>query len=906
MNRSPISSAPLSGAPLNAEILASLLGRARMEAESERLRLSSLLAHTPVVLWSVDKYGVYTHSEGRALELLGLKPGELVGKSYYERHRDRPHLLTLLERSLAGETFTEEVTYDAFYFESYYAPLRDGRGEIEGVVGVSTDITARRQAQLAVEERELQYRSIFESSHDAIFIFDENGFLVEANPAACEMHGYLYEELIGKHGSEIIESYGDFQKFVSEVRQGRRLSFVGKGCRKDGSSVIGEVVGSPLFIRGHLHMLAIVRDVTQRTEAEEALRMSETRYMMASRATRDAVWDLDLTTNEIIWNDAIHVEFGFPRRGFAGDLQWWIDNIHPEDSERVNDALSKVVESGETYFSQEYRFRKHDGSYCYVLDRGYVMHNSAGKPLRMIGAMQDITDRRMAEVAMREREGYFRNLLDTSPAMIWLTNKEGDCVYLSRNWCDFTGRTAERDLGLGWLESLHPEDHDRVETAYFQNSERRLSFSNDYRMQHRSGEYRWVMDSGRPRFDEEGRFQGYIGVVVDIHDRIKAEEAVARTKDRFLRSATAVELGIWYGDLPSEQLDWSDTTKEHFWLERHEKPSMALFYERLHPEDRERVRSAMGYSIKHGASFDIEYRTVSPHDPQLLKWIRAIGWTDYDSHGAPIRFDGITLDVTPEKRLRDELLAAIQARDEFLSIASHELKSPLTSIKLQTQMTRRNLQTRGEAEALAPDKMRRLVEQTDKSVERLGRLVDDMLDISRIATGRLTLNPVSFNLCHSVVEVADRLSPLLAQARCKLDVEACEDIQVYLDQFRIEQVLTNLLTNAARYGAGKPVHLRVNRLGDYVHIRVKDHGRGIEKKDQERIFNRFERAIAASEISGMGLGLHVVRHILEMHGGSVRVESEIGKGSEFLVSLPISMVEVHRRPAVLEEEQRRV
>jgi signal transduction histidine kinase len=237
-----------------------------------------------------------------------------------------------------------------------------------------------------------------------------------------------------------------------------------------------------------------------------------------------------------------------------------------------------------------------------------------------------------------------------------------------------------------------------------------------------------------------------------------------------------------------------------------------------------------------------------------------------------------------ERRARTELEAAVKARDEVLSLASHELKTPLTSLMLQTQLLQRQ-QQRGEP--LPPEKVQRVLDQTARQTQRLARLVNDMLDISRLAAGKLALEAETFDLAELASDVVAKLGPQLSEAQCEVSVQAPEPVVGRWDRYRLEQVLTNFLTNAARYAAGKPVEVSVRRLEQRAELRVRDNGRGIAPEDQERIFRKFERAVGGREVGGLGLGLFIVREIVEMHGGTVRVESEVGKGAAFTVTLPL-------------------
>ena len=172
-------------------------------------------------------------------------------------------------------------------------------------------------------------------------------------------------------------------------------------------------------------------------------------------------------------------------------------------------------------------------------------------------------------------------------------------------------------------------------------------------------------------------------------------------------------------------------------------------------------------------------------------------------------------------------------------------------------------------------------------IKRVTHLIDDMLDVSRISSGKLSMNLERFDLCELVRDLIERNSELFVAADCALKVKYCPPIFGNWDRFRIEQVVTNLLTNAMRYGCAKPIEVTVKSSPKGAMVTVKDHGRGIAEENHERIFQRFERAVPGGEISGLGLGLYIVTQILEAHQGSIRLESSLGNGSSFFVELPV-------------------
>jgi PAS domain S-box-containing protein len=240
-------------------------------------------------------------------------------------------------------------------------------------------------------------------------------------------------------------------------------------------------------------------------------------------------------------------------------------------------------------------------------------------------------------------------------------------------------------------------------------------------------------------------------------------------------------------------------------------------------------------------------------------------------------------------RLYGEAQAAVVARDEFLSIASHELRTPLTALRLALENMRR-VTTREALERLPPQHVERVLATAERQGQRLEKLVAALLDVSRIHMGRLELDVEELELGDAVSEAISHLEDEAAQAGSTVEVRGAA-VRGYWDRLRISQVVTNLLSNAIKYGGGKPVVVEFGPRGDRAWLEVRDRGIGIEPGDLAQIFERFERAVSSRNYGGLGLGLYIVKRIVESHGGTVRVESTPGEGSAFVVELPL-------RPAV--------
>ncbi len=235
---------------------------------------------------------------------------------------------------------------------------------------------------------------------------------------------------------------------------------------------------------------------------------------------------------------------------------------------------------------------------------------------------------------------------------------------------------------------------------------------------------------------------------------------------------------------------------------------------------------------------------------------------------------------------QNELEQAVRMRDDFMSIVAHEVRTPLNGLILETQLRKMHL-ARNNAAAFTLDKMHAMVDRDERQIKSLIRLIEDMLDVSRIRTGKLSIRPSRFDLVQLVNNLLQNFAPQVEAAQSSVILTAEQPVMGQWDEFRIEQVVSNLLTNALRYGAKSLIDVRVYNQDGQAWVEVQDRGIGISEEDQQRIFQQFERVSAKAVVAGLGLGLFISEQIVAAHGGSITVESRIGEGALFRVCLPL-------------------
>jgi PAS domain S-box-containing protein len=415
-----------------------------------------------------------------------------------------------------------------------------------------------------------------------------------------------------------------------------------------------------------------------------------------------------------------------------------------------------------------------------------------------------------------------------------------------------------------------------------------------------SGVQKMWLASWFPVSRENGKACGVGLIVQDITERKRIEEQLRLNVERYRLAIDAAELGTFYCPVPLGPIFWNTKCKEHFWLPPEEDVNFELFYAILHPDDREPTRQAIETALRDHGIYDVEYRTVAP-DGQRTRWIRAKGCGYYDAQGALTRFDGITIEITGPKQIqaeRDELLIqerraraqveqASQAKDEFLATLSHELRSPLMAILGWTQLLR---STNQENPATWKEGLAVIERNTHAQVQ----LIEDLLDISRIISGKLRMDVCSVDLPAVIKAAIDVVQPT-ARAR-EIRLETMIDPRagpVPGDPNRLQQVAWNLLSNAIKFTPKRGrVQVILARINSHVEITVSDTGKGIPAEFLPHVFERFTQLDSSSTRAhqGLGLGLAICRHLVELHGGSIYADSEgEDKGSTFRVKLPLAI-----------------
>jgi len=661
------------------------------------------------------------------------------------------------------------------------------------------------------------------------------------------------------------------------------------------------------------------------------------RFELVAKATNDAIWDWDLLTDQIWWNAGFQTMFGYQDREIESGIESWYGRIHPEDQQRVVAGIHAVIDHGGKQWSDEYRFRRADGSYAYVLDRGYALHDAAGKPYRMLGSMQDVSERKLSEQALlesrqrevtflaeaqrqRDRLGRFFSqapaaicVLDGPEMVFELVNPHFQRLYPGR---DLLGKRVLEALPEMARSPFYPILENIYQTGETFEGKEVL-----FPLARREGgplEDIYFDFIYQPRFNKQGEVDGIIAFGYEVTAQVVARQQVEESRQRFQMLSEAIPQMVWTAT-PDGQVDyynhqWYAYTGLDFAQSRGQGWSRVV-----HPQDLGNLQFHWTEALQSGRPYQVEARLRRADGAYRWFLIRAVPFQD--EVGNVKQWFGTDTDIEERKEVEETLyqvsqelfaangelaaaneeirasheeLAATNQRlvhinadlDNFIYTASHDLKAPILNIEgLLKVLIRRIGRQAGEDQ-----EVQYIFTLMQNSVLRFKETINDLTDIARIQkqteqeSEPVDLPPI----------VQDTLSDLAGQieesgAQIETRLAACSPI--VFSRKNLKSVVYNLLSNALKYRHPERlprILLSCYQEGDYQVVSVQDNGLGMNSTDQDKIFGMFKRL--HTHVEGTGIGLYIVKKMVENAGGKIAVKSKVGAGSTFRVYFKLQPV----------------
>jgi len=759
--------------------------------------------------------------------------------------------------------------------------------------------------------------------------------------------------------------------------------------------VVAVLVSQLRAARAHLE-----ERVAQRTSE---LTVSEERLRLAVEVGRMFAFEWDSVSGKVSRSAGADRVLHIARGGERDSGRDYLRRIHRGDRQRYHDTVVSLTPQAPEY-ELRYSLRLDDGSDVVLQERGRAYFDIHGKMTKVHGMSADVTAQARLEQALHEQEAEFRQVANSAPAILWITDPRGCVRFVSSGWQDFTGQIEADALGMGWLDVVHPDDREVVRARYDADMRQRREVLMNYRLRRADGSYSWVMDRARARYSSAGDLLGYVGSTMDVSEQKRIEVELQQSRQKLGLALAAGRMGTFDWDLRDGSVTLDTVQRELIGVAQDALHIDALL-ELVLPEDRPGVDRAIAESLRHG-EYAHEFRVGRPDGG--VRWLAARGGLRRDAGGAaqslmgvswdaterkeqeallrrsearlrhtvesaqvgiafgdaagtilefndallrmlgmrrarpddgvhswrhffsgqderfsqaveavvrgesigPVevalrRADGSTLealwsmvplehepgvnvamlvDLTELKRAEQALREADRRKDEYLAILAHELRNPLAPIRNAA-----NILALAQPSETQSKWARELIA---RQVEQLSRLIDDLLDVSRISRGKLVLNKLPTTLAAVVDAAVESCAPLVARHGHRLRVHApAGAIPLHADLVRLAQVFVNLISNATKYTPqGGEIDIEIERGAHEVAVRVRDNGIGIPPDKLPHLFEMFYQVDSSLERAhgGLGIGLTLVERLVHLHGGQVTASSAgVGRGSVFCVRLPV-------------------
>jgi PAS domain S-box-containing protein len=571
--------------------------------------------------------------------------------------------------------------------------------------------------------------------------------------------------------------------------------------------------------------------------------------------------------------------------------------LAPDVREQIDPALRAVLAEGRVRTNVEVETVPPDApdQRRYMQMGFFPLRDGPGQEVTGIGLVaQDTTRRRRAEEALRDSEARFRDMANAIPQLAWMTDETGAITWYNQRWYDYTGSTFEAMKGWGWKAVHHPDHVDQVVAGFRRAFEAGESWEDTFPLRGRDGDYHWFLSRAVPIRDEQGRVARWFGTNTDVSAQRAAEERMRRSEERF-RTVLDASASIIWNTAGTGEFEWAQPRWTAFTGQALEQFRGWGWLDAVHPDDRARVGEAWHAAVQAKSHYEVDHRLRRADGAWRYMEARAVPIPEED--GSIREWIGTHTDVT-ERTLSEQQLAeakeaaeaANRAKSQFIANMSHELRTPLSAVIGYSEMLSEELQDLGQEELL-PD-----VAKIESNARHLLSLINDVLDLSKIEAGRMTVAAEAFEISSLVDDVAAATAPLVERKGNRLALDLGGDLGgMHTDQVKVRQCLLNLIGNASKFTENGTITLAVRREQaggrDWVSFAVQDTGIGMTEEQMSRLFQRFSQADESTtrQFGGTGLGLAITRAFCRMMGGEVGVTSKPGEGSTFTLRLPVEL-----------------
>lgn len=759
---------------------------------------------------------------------------------------------------------------------------RDGQAVV--MYGTVMDVTAQAAKNLESSLAFDTYRLALDAGNLAVFHYDIQTGHLDWSDSHFQLFGYKerfkpegrhWIDRIHPDDRHVVEtSYEQYVGNIDELKVEYRIVWPDGSIHwiENRTRSYKDPDGKPTRLFG------VAIDVTDQKVSEQERRRTQEKMKLAMEAGRMAVFEYDYLSNEVYWSDENYAMFGYSQPVEPTYEAWW-DRVHPEDKSRMRNANVEAM-TQRTPLVVEYRLIWPDGSVHWLESRAKFEFMQTGKPKRLYGVTIDIDERKRRELALEESQTTLTLAMEASRLGTYWTDYKANTVTLSDRACDLLGFDRKAQPTIDEFRSrYHPDDVEMLTEIRLTQDTNNPTYQVQARFKGADGVYRWVEARGRYRYNEAGELIQLMAVILDIDDQKRMEEAVRVSEEQFRVMADQSPVMIYVVDK-----GFQTTYVNPQWCEFTGLPAEECFgrkWERLiHPDDLPPLLAPEAYSTQE--PFRREYR-LRRHDGQY-RWCVSLAAPRISGDGEFMGRVGTVYDIHEARVAQEELEQRVQARTEELIAANkemegftytvaHDLRTPLRAITSNSRILLEDY-----LEELPGDAQLMLHRQADAAT-RMGMLIDDLLQYSRI--GRGDLQRVPCDLGH----IADAaLQEAVADEEVELEFAKHGDLSATCDPRLMQMVLANLFSNAIKFRSSErplAISLSAEMHDGEKRFIVADNGIGFDQQYVGKIFLPFERLVRNDDYPGTGIGLANVARIIRRHEGRVWAEGAVGEGAQF-------------------------
>ena len=782
--------------------------------------------------------------------------------------------------------------------------------------------------------RDRLHTCIVQASLEAIVVFDRAGRILEFNPAAERTFGRVAADVLGQPLAEVV--FTPTYRYIHLTHMERYLAtgdthLLGerrdaRAMRADGSSFPCELTIARLPVEGGPVFAAYLRDITDRRSTEHELRQAhedlERQVERRTKELSEAVTalnraqatahlgnvDIDLETGRRTWSREVFRILGFEEAAGTPPFDAVLERVHYEDRERFERTLREGFK-GRIWEPFDYRTVLPGGAVRWVRSVAQIFTDPATGKARISSTLQDVTQQTEIALALgRTTQRLSRAQAVARMGFVDVDRRIGLRMWSPEMYALFAfPYTAKPPPLETMLSRIHPLDQTRVRTIFDRSyATGELAGLLEFRLLLPDGRVRWIRSVAQ---HEGGDIDRIMSIYLDITDLKEAQEAeqrrmaelastvahLERTRERLERAQRLARVGDAERFVGGSHRVWSEQMLSlHGFVSTDPTPSRETVLERVHPDDREEMISALQRADTGEIVPPFDYRAILPSGE--MRWLRVHTETSRDPESGRLRVSSSTHDVTEQKAAEQEMIKALERERElgrlkadFLHMVTHEYRTPLGIIVSAAQILERY------HERMSPDERKAQLGDIRSSARRLADLMEEILFLGKAEAGSIPLELQALDCAAFVRDVVHEVRATFGPER-EVRVEIADvPGQVQADEKLLRHILANLLSNALKYSAAtSPVSVRVTATADSLVLCVRDRGIGVPLKDRPRLFDMFRRGSNVGAISGTGLGLVVVKRCVDLHGGTLALQSEEGKGTEVTVTLPNSPAVPHR------------